>query len=74
MSNAHVSPSTLDFVGVTPAAAPEAGNGPSPESTQTATPLHSWTGVGYVIEKVLYVGLTAAFIALIYRLSTLLDF
>jgi hypothetical protein len=73
MSNADVSPSTLDFVG-TPAADPASGDGPGPEGTHPAASLHGWSGVGYVIEKVLYVGLAAGFIALIYGLSTLLHF
>lgn len=69
MSNTHVSPSTLDFVDTPPA--PESGDGPGPQGRKTATPLHSWTGAGNVIEKVLYVGLAAGFIVLIYGLTTL---
>lgn len=77
MSNVHVSPSTLDFVDVPPAAAPESGDGPGQQGqqgqqgTKTTIPLHSWTGAGNAIEKVLYVGLAAGFIFLIYGLSTL---
>ncbi|MFO0575134.1 MAG: hypothetical protein U1A78_14185 [Polyangia bacterium] len=76
MSNAQVSSSPLDFVGVdsSPAPGPAFGEPPGATTEQVPAVPHSRSGLRSLAERALYAALGAGLAIMIYGLSRFLHF